>query len=652
MLYRYGRVVPTPQFPRFRLPQAAFAGCLAASALVGCQSSDLEALDVQSRSVDVFVTDHSAEGELEYRIWDMLDGTSKTTTHLRYPRPDMPRKGEVEVLLPEGVEYERGTYLRATGDFDADGRLLVDAVDMIAPPAEPIIDPEWYPLRRIATILVFWGQPGLTNSDAKSSMFLGNKSTHIFYGENSYGKENVIGEVFGPYEIPEPAGCSTGFLADAAQQAMIDKGHDPGDYIQFMYQYPFIGDCGFGGLASVGSPLAPAADSWYNGSFGCVVRNQEIGHNYGMGHSHAYNCSADTVVGDDCEHIEYGHPYDPMGGGCGHINNVQKTFMGWLEGCNIVTTPSNGTFNLMATELPCNGTQSLKIESSDPGRSYYLEYRQPIGAFDGIPGVLVHIAPTEFGGGPANYILDVGNNGFMSEGDSFTDPEGNVTITVLEEHEDHAVIDVSYADGGSGNPTCDGGEAPLMENGSVGSMECQADAHPGDITAPEVTITFPEDGAYFLPGSDFNIIAEASDDRVVADLELYVNGESFFKKLEEPWEYEVSNIPEGNYEFGIVARDGVNWTPSNAVNIIVTNDIPEMPAEDESGGEDDAMGTAGDGPLDGSTSSDESDDDTGDDAGAMDPAADSCACSTDGERKAPAALLFGLMIVGLRRRWL
>ncbi|MEM6994850.1 MAG: Ig-like domain-containing protein, partial [Myxococcota bacterium] len=637
------------QSPRIAPLSAAIASFLGATAVAGCQQSDADSLEISPRAADEYVTDHTALGEIEHRVWSMLDGTTKETTHIRYPDPQGLRMGEIEVVLPEGVELERGTYVKAYGDFDDGGRLLADDYEVVSHPAEPIIDPEWYPLRRIATILVFWGEAGGTpNAVARESMFLGDKSTHVFYGENSYGKENVIGEVFGPYQIPDPNGCATGTIANYALQAMVEKGHDPDDYNQYMYAFPFISGCGFGGLASVGSPLNPAQDSWYNGGLGCVVRNQEIGHNYGMGHSHAYACNDGEGNGvplafpasERCEHIEYGHPYDPMGGGCGHINTVQKNYMGWIEGCNIVTAPADGTFNLLPTELPCNGTQSLKIPASD-GRSYYLEYRRPIGRFDTAPGVLLHIAPTEFGGGPSNYILDVGDNGFLREGDSFTDPDGTVSFTILEEHETHAVIEVTYPDGGSGQPTCQDGEAPLSEGGHVGSLECAVEPHAGDVAPPSVTITFPEDESYFPPGSDFKIIAEAMDDRVVADVELYVNGESFFKKLEEPWEYDVTNIPEGDYEFGIVARDGVNWTASNAVDVHITNDPPPMPSEDESGS---GGGTGG--PIHESTMDPEFFETEGDDPGANEPIGDTCACSTDGRQGLPTAALLGLMLLG------
>src|SRR5690606_15897914 len=157
-------------------------------------------------------------------------------------------------------------------------------------PPQPLIDAEPRLPRRIGTVLVFWDGQGLPNGEANQSMYAGNKSTNVYYGENSYGIETMAGKVFGPYQIEEPGGCNTDLIVNRAQAAMIDKGHDPSQFRQMMFHFPSGLGCGFAGLASVGSPENPARNSWYSGSFGCTTRNQELGHNYGMGHSHAYSC--------------------------------------------------------------------------------------------------------------------------------------------------------------------------------------------------------------------------------------------------------------------------------------------------------------------------------------------------------------------------
>ena len=651
-----------PQFRSFppvssKMTMTSLALFVGVASFAGCDQADVEAVEAAARSGQL-AGDHAGEGEFVTRIADMLDGTSRVSHHL------IDGANDVQVVLPEGAQIQRGDRVRVWGEADADGVVTVDDYEIVAPAPQPIIDAEALPPRRIATILLHWGSGGLPNGEGKQAMFTGDRSTNIYYGENSYGKETMAGEVFGPYEIPEPAGCNVQGIANAAVQAMVDQGHNPNDYRQFMYHFPFIGGCGFGGLANVGSPEFPAQDSWYNGSLGCTVRNQELGHNYGMGHSHAYTCvDADgnqVPLSDDCEHIEYGHPYDPMGAGCGHMSVVQKTFMGWLEGCNVVTTGVSGTFNLLPTELPCDGTQALRFEAYD-GRMYWLEYRQPLGAFDGdgtgMSGVLLNISDEVVGFGPAPYILDVGDNGFLREGDSYTDPEGVVTFTVLEEHPTHAVIDVQYAEGmGSGAaPSCRDGGEPEMAEGNVGATECAAEPYPGDVSAPTVTITYPEDGQGFEPGADFAIQADVADDRQIIEIVLYIDGEPKFKRFEEPWEWEVNDIPAGKYEFGVVARDARHWTPSNAVNIVVAEGAsqPDEPGSDTDGaGETSGTGDAPDDPTLPTTGFEPADDDD-DGLEVQDDGGDGCSCTTGrGASGSGALLLLGLLglRIGARRR--
>ncbi len=569
------------------------------------------------------LTDGSVQGRYVARIARLHDGTARKSHHLVFAT------GELELRLPPtfapttdevaDVPWQRNTLLRAYGSLDAQGVLEVDDVTVVAPPPQPLIDAEPYDPRSIALILLRWGDnPGLMNGYGKEAMFEGAESVAVFYGEASYGRERMIGEVFGPYDIPDPGGCDPYSISQDAQAAMSAKGHDPSKYSQLMYHFPQAG-CDFAGLADIGSPQFAARDSWYQSSLDCVVRNQELGHNYGMGHSHAYDCGVDdmgndVVFADNCGHIEYGDPYDPMGDGCAHINAVQKLYMGWLDGCNLVDATADGTFNLVPLERPCNGTQALRIPAFD-GRSYYLEYRQPIGAFDadlGLDGVLVHVS-NDFGGfGPSPYFLRVGENGVMKTGTSFTDPMGTVSFTVDAMDADHAVVTVTFADGGSGAPTCLGGATPETEGGAVGSLACADAPYPPDDAAPTVNITSPANGDMFDPGASFTITAEASDDRLLSDLVLYLDSQPVVRLYEPPWSWDVTNIPAGTYEFGVIASDGRNQGFSEAVTV----QVGAPAGADTSGGAtegdatDDGNG-AGDGSSSGAPSQTGLDDDGG-----------------------------------------
>jgi MYXO-CTERM domain-containing protein len=645
---------PTRLVPSRALPATTL---LALGLALGCDPAASEGALEELRSGSL--ADAGAiEGRYELRIATLLDGGTRTSHHVKTP------DGVYELVLAEPlaepIPYD--SWVRVPGELldpaPTGDRWEADELQLVAPPPEPLIDAEPRLPRRIGTVLVFWDGMGLGNGNATDSMFTGNKSTNVYYGENSYGIETMAGKVFGPYQITMPGGCSVDNIVSQAEAAMQEKGHDSSQFRQMMYYFPSGLGCDFAGLASVGSPDNPARNSWYSGSFGCTTRNQELGHNYGMGHSHAYSCPVtpdgfDHPPYEDCEHIEYGHPYDPMGNGCGHMNVVQKTYMGWIDGCNVVTTTSSGTFNLLANELPCNGTQALRFPAYD-GRYYYLEYRTGVGQFVAGSGVLINLASEVGGFGPPNYVLDelgVNTNGYLHEGDSFTDPDPNVaeemraTFTVLEEHDSHAVIQVTLPNGGDGQlPSCrDGGEPIVADNGHTGSLECSAEPYPGDESPPAVQITYPADGDVFAPGSDFTITAEAMDDRGVIELELYLDGMPYDVLTAPPWEWEATNIPEGTYEFGVVARDARHWTPSNAVTIEVG-----IPSEGSSTGSDTGEPPASTGePL--GTSGDESS--SGDSVGVIDgDLDDGCSCRQAGDRRGGAGMLLILLGLGFLRR--
>jgi len=587
------------------------------------------------------------EGRYEMRIATMLDGTSRTSHHVK--TADQVLELVLDEPLAEPIEYD--SWIRVPGDLLDQERWEADELLVLAPPPQPLIDPEFRDPRRIGTVLVYWSGQGLPNGEADQSMYSGNRSTNVYYGENSYGIETMAGKVFGPYEIESPGGCNTNLIVTRAEAAMVERGHDPTQFRQMMFHFPGGAGCSFAGLASVGSPTNPARNSWYHGSFGCTTRNQELGHNYGMGHSHAYNCPAtpegmDHNLYEDCEHIEYGHPYDPMGNGCGHMNAVQKTFMGWLEGCNVVTATSDGVFNLLPTELPCDGTQALRIPAYD-GRHYTLEYRNGSGQFLAGSGVLVNIAGEIGGFGPPNYVLDeLGGieNGYLHEGDTFTDPGSATTFTILEEHDTHVVVQVSIDGGGDGQPaTCDDGAGePMVDGGALGSLACAAEPYPGDDSPPEVQITYPTQGQQFAPGDSFVIVADATDDRQVIEAALYLNGEPISIITEPPWEWPANGIPEGTFEFGVVVRDARSWTPSNAVTIQVSDEAP--PVEDSSGGGPDT----GEGPPDGADTT-AGDDSTGGDAGVVGPS-NGCDCRQGRSGSGFGGFALLLLVLGRRRR--
>lgn len=583
------------------------------------------------------------EGTYQRRVADLLDGRSETYDVL------VSGATSVRLEIPDTLadEFVRGATYRVGGRALDEGTLEVQDVELVASAPQPAIDPEKRPARRIAWIQVYWdGKAGISKEEAKLKLFTGDKSTNAYYQQVSFGEDRLAGDVFGWFQIPDPQG-NPDAIATYAQQALEDYGVPLWQYRQFMYYFPFDSGFGWAGLANLGSPDNPAENSWYNGASGCVVLAQELAHNYGLVHSNSYSCVDEndqwTPYSDNCEESEYGDPYDPMGSGCGHMNVFQKGAMGWLEGCNSVTATASGTFNLVPMELPCNGIQALRLPIEGTPNYYYLEYRQPIG-FDSLySGVLVHVARNYGGTNPKILDMNDGPGAFMQAGDSYDDHLGRVSFSVLETNDTHAVIEVTFPNGGSGAPTCIDGTEPPMEAGNYGSLECLSEPVGPDDSPPTVTITYPNDGDVIPPGTDFTITTEVSDDRGVTDARLYVNGEPFYLDIEEPFEWDVTNIPEGTYEFGVVVRDGVNWVPSDPVTIQVgivegttggatTGDVPGTTGGTESG-------TSGDETSGGET-----------DGSGQTSADDGCSCRGTSPRSGLASWAFLLLALGERQR--
>ena len=435
----------------------------------------------------------AVSGELALYIADFEDGR----TELRYVLRDA--AGEEQKLVFKGApDVEPGARVHIWGQRSG------DAIEVMAYKLARRQDPSWIGSQSSALVdeppavprvecpvlvrINGVAGPANINLDSIEQQFhTGPKSINAFYRENSYGKNTVLGKTYGPFDYAM-TGCNYSALAKALTP-MIPMADGCKQYGWVMV--PEQASCDWSGLASGGSPLKPARDTWFNASIGCVVTVQEPGHNYGLDHSSTLTCTNGWFSDDlaTCKHNEYGDRFDPMGNGCRHMNVWQKQYSQWFGKCNAIKVRSTGTFNLLPTELACDGVQSIqlpfpagKIRSlmrpggggddagSDPISSYFLEYRTSNGVFDTgmTPQVLVHVGleppppsgATKFG--PHTWLLDasvnrkngsIGAQPGMVAGGSFSDPAGGLTVTVTSLDPDKAVIQVDYA-GGTEAPTC------------------------------------------------------------------------------------------------------------------------------------------------------------------------------------------------------
>jgi hypothetical protein len=163
-----------------------------------------------------------------------------------------------------------------------------------------------------------------------------------------------------------------------------------------------------------------------------------------------------------------------------------------------------------------------------------------------------------------------------------------------------------------------------------------------DVTAPTVEIIAPQDGDMFPVGAEFEITVQASDDTALELLTLYNSGEMVQTDGSEPYGWDVTNIPEGVYEFYVIARDlAGNEAESNTV-VVIVGDPPEADTGDgEGSGEADGTGEGGE--TDSATSGLDGGEGGGDDK-------KGCGCTQTTRPAWTVALLFGLPLVVRRRR--
>jgi hypothetical protein len=278
--------------------------------------------------------------------------------------------------------------------------------------------------------------------------------------ENSYQQTWLTGDVVGWFTIAlSSTVCDYNTLASQADQAATAAGVTLSSYSRRVYAFP-QNACSWWGLGTVGGN---PSRSWINGSLQLRVVAHEMGHNFGLWHSHALECGT-TVLGPGCSSIEYGDTVDVMGATSGHFNAFQKERLGWLaygSSPPIDTIGIDGTYWVDRYETLGATTKALKILKSTDAQTgkktwYYVEYRQAVG-FDGflagngnvLNGVVLHTGSES--SGDTSYLLDLTpatsswNDPALVVGQSFSDPDAGVTITAVSSDGTSAAVSVSFA---------------------------------------------------------------------------------------------------------------------------------------------------------------------------------------------------------------
>ena len=339
---------------------------------------------------------------------DYPDGTSEFGYTLI---TDAGRQNVVDFGRPlPGID--NGARAKVSGPVDARGHVDVDTIELL-PPA-PVAAPPVSAATNVTPQAVTTGYtviplkypnntaaPFTYNTDPASwpiatinTTVLGAapaQSVAEYYKEVSYGAQLVNGVVANDANTwlkaneARPTACSTNAQLDAVLNSIETQGNaaataagfNPASRPGILYVIDAL-PCGWAGLGYIGWERA-----YTKGTASLLVVGHELGHNFGLYHAGSLDCGANVIAPSGCTVTEYGDPFDIMGNNRPmHFAAHQKNILGYFAGNgSAIATHSSGstTYTLGPIELAGQSRYAVKIPTSNTKRTYWIEFRQPLG---------------------------------------------------------------------------------------------------------------------------------------------------------------------------------------------------------------------------------------------------------------------------------
>jgi Bacterial Ig-like domain (group 3) len=409
---------------------------------------------------------------------------------------------------PEAIQ--RGMRVAVRGLRLPDGAIDPDTITITALPDDP---PDKVSLKATKTdnvlviLMRFTDSPANPFTQAQVQWVMGggpgSGSVAEYFKEVSFGQQllNVTVTPWLSTGSSTPANCVWQTMGSLGRSAATAAGYTLSSYQKLVYVFPPASSCGWLGLGYIG-----ASGSWINGSNTTLVYGHELGHNFGLLHAGSLDCGV-KPIGGSCAANEYGDPFGIMGNSTTmHLNAFQKSDLGWISSGAVKThTTGSATYTLNPLETAGGSAYAVKI-SAAANRTYWLEYRRPIGFDAGLAsypnnGAQVRVATpfeTLCGGCDSlsddTQLLDMTpatstfTDGTLIVGSSFTDTTYGITFNVLSATATALTVQV-VGPGGSVSTTT---VASSLNPSTVGASVAFTGAVTG--TLPTGTVTFTANG--------------------------------------------------------------------------------------------------------------------------------------------------------------